>query len=398
MFSRLRQFFAPERKSLAAPDAALLAALGASGPTAAGVSVGAGSALTMPAVSAAVTIISNAAACLDIRVMRREGADEVAAPDHPVAALLRDGPNAWTSTHQWIRDMVAGALLFDEGAASWVNRVGGRVAEAILYDRGCITVERALDGTGEKTFRLHGQEMAAADIVHVQAPLGRAPATLARESIGLALTLDAHAARLFSNGARPSGVLHLKDKATPDTVRKIKEAWQLAHGGGKSGGTAIIEGGAEYQQLTMTSVDAQYQEMRAFAVVEVARAFNISVTLLQDLERATWSNMEQAGLQFLNFTLEPWLREVEGALRRALFTDEERPNYVIRFDRDDMSRVDLTARATAINSLIASRVLSPNEGREWLGLSRRDGGDVYENPNTGASQPGTGAPQNGGPA
>lgn len=92
----------------------------------------------------------------------------------------------------------------------------------------------------------------------------------------------------------------------------------------------------------------------------------------------------------------PWLRALESAFRRALFTKDERRRFAVRFDRDDFTNVDLTARATAINSLVASRVINPNEGRSWLDLPPYAGGDEYANPNTGASQPGLG--HNGGPA
>lgn len=392
MFSRLRHLFAPERKSLATPDAALLALLGAGGPTAAGVNVGPSSALTVPAVACAVRAISEAAATLDVKVM--QGAEEVS--DHPAAILLRAEVNDWTDAFSFLRDLVAQALTHDEGGLAWVNRVGGVPVEVIHYEAGAITVERDMNGTREPSYRLNGAPIDARDVIHLQSPFGRSPVSLARESIGLCIILDAHAARLFGNGARPSGVLSLKDKTTPEALRKIKEAWQLAHGGGKSGGTAIVEGGAEYSQLTMSSVDAQYLELTRFQVLQIARAFRVPVTMLQDLERATWSNMEQAGREFLVYCLEPWLRTLEGALRRALFTPEERASGLrITFDRDDLTRADIGARATAYSSLIASRVLNPNEARGWEGLPPYAGGDAFANPNTGANQAGAAAPQDG---
>jgi phage portal protein BeeE len=112
--------------------------------------------------------------------------------------------------------------------------------------------------------------------------------------------------------------------------------------------------------------------------------------MLGDLSRATWSNSEQKGREFLTYCLEPWLRALEGALRRALFLSDERKRFAIRFDRDDLTRADLTARATAISSLISSRTLNPNEGREWLGLAPYDGGNEFLNPNITVSTRTTG--------
>ncbi|UJX47169.1 phage portal protein [Xanthobacter sp. YC-JY1] len=397
-FALLRSFRAAERKSLASPDADLLALFGAAGPTAAGVSVGPGSALAVPAVACAVRAISEACATLDVKVVRREaGRGDVEVPEHPALPLLRDAANDWTSGFEFIRDLAAQALIHDAGGLAWVNRVEGRPVEIIHYAAGFLSAEYDTAGTGEPLYRLQGRALPAGDVIHLRSPFGRSPVSLARESIGLALTLDAHAARLFGNGARPSGVLTVKGKTSPDAIRKIREAWHLAHGGSNSGKTAIIEGETEYAPLTMTSVDAQFLELTRFQVLQIARAFRVPVTMLQDLERATWSNMEQAGREFLVYCLEPWLRALEGALGRALFTAEERASGLRTvFDRDDLTRADIGARATAYSSLIASRVLSPNEARRWEGLPPYEGGDAFANPNTGANQPGASAPEDTG--
>lgn len=390
----LRSVVAPERKSLAAPDADLLARFGAAAPTASGVHVGPGSALTVPAVSCAIRALSEACATLDVKVMRREGTGEVEVADHPAARLLRDAANDWTDGFTFIRDLVAQALIYDAGGLAWVNRVGGRPVEVIHYAPGNLTVEYDPAGTGEPTYRLQGVPLRSADVIHLKSPFGRAPLNLARESVGLALTLDAHAARLFGNGARPSGVLTVKGKTTPEAVRRIKESWQLAHGGSNSGRTAVIEGDAEYAPLTMTSVDAQFLELTRFQVLQIARAFRVPVTMLQDLERATWSNMEQAGREFLVYSLEPWLRALEGCLRRALFTADEFPTHRIVFDRDDLTRADIGDRASAYSSLIAARVLNPNEARAWECLPPYAGGDTFANPHTSTTLPaGAAAPQ-----
>lgn len=152
-----------------------------------------------------------------------------------------------------------------------------------------------------------------------------------------------------------------------------------------SGRTAILYDGAEFEPFTFTSVDAQFLENRQFQIEEIARAFNIPAPMVGDLSRATWSNSEQKGREFLSYTLEPWLRGLEGALRRALFNDEERADHVIRFDRDDLTRADLATRATTINSLIASQTINPNEGRHWIGLPPREGGYDFMNPNISAA-------------
>ncbi|WP_035026606.1 phage portal protein [Gemmobacter nectariphilus] len=348
-------------------------------PTAAGVTVGASDALRVPVVANAIQLISEAVASLDVMVKRVEGGAEIDVPDHPVLALLRDEANEWTSGFELIRQIVADALMSDWGGMVWVNRVGGEPRELLRYRAGMLSCETD-SNTGERQYRLSARPIPARDVIHLLPPLGRAPLTLAREAIGISIALDRHVGSLFANGARPSGILKIP-KMAEDAVKTVRDAWNATHGGGRSGKTAVLLNEADFVPLTMTSTDGQFLENRRFQIEEIARAFNIPAPMVGDLSRATWSNSEQKGREFLSYTLEPWLRGLEGALRRALFSDAERATHVIRFDRDDLTRADLATRATTINSLIASRTINPNEGREWLGLPPREGGDEFLNPN-----------------
>lgn len=376
------------RKSLASPSDELEAIFGI-GPTLSGASVTATEALKVPAVASAVRIISEAAASLDLAVKEigPDGTERIV-KGHPVLPLLRDQANDWTPGFELIRDLVIDALTCDVGALAWVNRVNGKVVEIIHYRRGVMSVEFD-QATGEPTYRLNSVVVPARDVIHLRAPFGRCPLTLAREAIGVATVMERHAARLFGRGARPSGALKFPKGMGEESVKKARAAWRLTHEGEDSGGrTAILYDGAEFEALTFNSTDAQFLENRKFQILEIARAFRVPPSMLFELDRATWSNTEQMGREFLVYCLEPWLKALEGALRRALIPAEERARLVIRFDRDDLTRADLSTRATVINSLIASRTINPNEGRDWLGLPPRAGGDEFANPNiTAAGSP-----------
>lgn len=376
---------APEKKSLASPDAAIEAIFGLT-PTATGITVSIAEALRVPVVANAIQIIAEAVASLDVFVKRIDGPDEIDVPDHQLLGLLRGEVNDWTTGFEFIRQIMVDALMSDAGGLAWVNRVGSGPQEVIRYRSSLVcTVDTE---SGERRYTLGNKPVPARDVIHLLPPLGRAPLTLAREAIGIAVALDRHAARLFTRGARPSGALKFPKGMGEESVKKARAAWRATHEGEDTGGqTAILYDGTEFESFAFNSTDAQFLENRRFQIEEIARAFNIPTPMVGDLSRATWSNSEQKGREFLSYTLEPWLRGLEGALRRALFTDEERANFVIRFDRDDLTRADLTTRATAINSLISSQTLNPNEGRAWLGLPPRAGGDQFLNPNISAATP-----------
>src|SRR5690606_16934694 len=123
-------------------------------------------ALSVPAVAAAVRIIAEAAATLDVHVF--DGKERV---EHPVGTLLAGDVNAWTSGFELIRTLITDALTQDAGGFAWVNRVGGEVREVIRYEPGRLMAEFSPDGTGEPRYRLNGRPVIASDVIHVRGPL-----------------------------------------------------------------------------------------------------------------------------------------------------------------------------------------------------------------------------------
>ncbi len=389
------RFWPFTRKALT--DEQILKMLGGGVKTSSGIVVSADTALRTPAVAAAVRTISEAAASLDVRVVEiGEDGAETEVPDHPASALLKHDANDWTSGFELIRQLVVDALCRDQGGLAWVNWLHGKPVEIIRYRPGIIAAEYDADGSGKPSYRINGRSTPADEIIHVHSTFDKCPVTLCREAIGAARVMEQHASQLFGKGARPGGVIETDKTLGDDGIVKMLKGWRLSMDGADNAGkTGILWDGAKWRQMTLSSVDAQFQQLRLFQLQEIARAFNIPASLIGDLTRATWSNSAEMQRQFLQICLEPWLRALESALRRALFSKEDRKRFAIRFDRDDFTNVDLTARATAINSLVSSRVINPNTAREWLDLPPYEGGEEYANPNTGSSQPGMG--HNGGP-
>lgn len=392
---RLTRLFSKRDKALT--DDQILDLLGGGVPTATGVSVSVVNALRVPAVATAVRTISEAAASLKCKIVQiNEDGSETEVVSHPALRILRDEANDWTSGFEFIRSIMVDALCRDQGGLSRVTHSSdGRPLEAIRYRPGYVQVDYP-DETLQPRYRINGILQDAGDIIHLKGAFDKAPLTLCREAIGVAMVMEQHAGRLFGKGARPGGVIESPKALGDEGAKRMLAAWRKAMDGAENAGkSAVLWDGAIWKQMTLNSVDAQFQQLRLFQLQEIARAFNLPATLLGDLTKATWSNSAEMHRQFLQICLEPWLQALESALRRALFSKDDRKNHAVRFDRDDFTNVDLTARATAISSLRSSMVLTRNEARDWLDLPKVDDGDTFENPNTGSSQPGMG--HNGGP-
>ncbi|MGN8117499.1 phage portal protein [Labrys sp. 22185] len=382
-----------QASSLSTPEAWLLEIMGAQ-PALSGVTVNPRTAMGCTPVRAAVQAIAEPLGSLPVIVYKRTGDGKERASDHPVYRLLHDRANPWTSATDFREQLARDALLHGDGLA-FINRdSSGQPVELLRLTSDAIQISQD-DLTGEPSYKAttgSQRVFAASDVIHIKAPSldgysGLSIVSSCKEAIGLALVLEQHAARLFGNGAKPSGILSVKNTLKDGALANIRAAWVAAHGAGKSGNTAVLDADTEYQQLTMSSVDAQFQEMRAFAVAEIARAFRVPPILLQDLGRATFNNSEALGQQFLTFTLLPWIKRIEGEIALKLFAgdDEHFAEYLV----DDLLRADFAARAESYSKLIAARVLNPNECRAMENRPAYEGGNAFENPNTstqGAAQ------------
>ncbi|MBN9347555.1 MAG: phage portal protein [Devosia sp.] len=391
---RLGNYILFEKKQT---DAEILEMLGGGVETSAGVQVSPDSALRVPAVAAAVRTISEAAACLRIGVVSiAADGTETPQPSNDVHKLLNGDVNDWTSGFELVRQLMVDALCRDPGGLAWVNRSSdNRILEIVRYAPGIIGCEYAPDGSGRPvTYRINGRPTPPSDIIHLKGTFDKSAVTLAREAIGIAVVMQKHAARLFGKGARPGGVIQMLKGLGDEGAKRMLKGWKAALEGAENAGkTGVLWDGATWQQMTLNSVDAQFQQLWLFIIQDLARCFNIPAVVIGEMSRATWSNSAEMQRLFLMLCLEPWLKAIEASFTRALFpksaaNDNER--FAVRIERDDFSKVDLAVLATAINSLVASRVLNPNEGRDWIRMPKGPAElDKFANPNTGASQPGT---------
>ncbi|MCQ0986030.1 phage portal protein [Jiella sp. LLJ827] len=345
--------------------------------------------MRVPAVSAAVTLISTSIGSIPASITRTVNGSKVEATNHPAFRLVAKAANDRVSAGKLRERLIFDALTTGNGYA-FANRVNGRVIETVRLDPAAVSIQ--LDQmTGEAIYRstANGAVLDPADLIHVPAPVtfdgvtGVSPIQLAREAIALAIVLEQRAARLFGTSARPAGVIQAPQGVTPEAAAKAKASWEASHGGAEvSGKTPVLYDGMTFEPLIFSSVDAQFIESRREQTVEIARAFNVPATMLQELQHGTFSNTEQMARQFVTYTLTPWLSTIAGELERALLSDEDRDDHSIEFDTDALLAVDTATRVDRIQKLRSAGVLTANDVRREEGYPALPDGDTLASPFT----------------
>ena len=193
--------------------------------------------------------------------------------------------------------------------------------------------------------------------------LGISPIAYARESIGLSLATEKFGSQLFRNGAKMGGVLEHPNKIGQEAYSRLKDSFDNAYNGENSHKTAILEEGMKFTKISMTADDSQFLETRKYQRSEIASIFRVPPHMIGDLERATFSNIEQMSLEFVTFTLMPWLVRFEKAIKRDLLTPKERKEYHVKFNVASLLRGDATARSDYYHNGILDGWMTRNEAR-----------------------------------
>ncbi|MFI0847883.1 phage portal protein [Mesorhizobium sp. IMUNJ 23232] len=354
-------------------------------PTSSGIVIGEASAAREPTAGSAIRLLAGVLATTKVHLYQRgEDGERARADSHPAEKLVANFSNSWTPAPDLRRAMMCEAV--NHGVAyALVSKVRGSPRELIQLPRSAVT-RTTDDATGEPSFSvsLKGggtRRYAFSDILEIRPWGGRSLTGDGADAIARALTLADHAAKLFRNGAKPSGILKIPGRLNELAAKRISDAWTSSFGGENSGRTAVIEEGGSFEQITMSAVDAEYSASMTAAQEDVARCYGVPLTLLNHLEHATWKNPEQLALQFLQYSMLPVFESWQGALARCLLTPEERENYFFEFDLNGFAKADLATRAAAYSTLITARVLNPNEVRAKENMpGYGPAGDEYANP------------------
>ncbi len=202
---------------------------------------------------------------------------------------------------------------------------------------------------------------------------------MAKNAIGMAIACEEYGAKFFANGAAPGGVL--EHPGTIKDPQRVRESWQSTFGGsGNANKIAVLEEGMKYTPIGISPEQAQFLETRKFQINEIARIFRVPPHMVGDLEKSSFSNIEQQSLEFVKYTLEPWLVRWEQSIQRTLFSPEEKKRYFAKFNVEGLLRGDYASRMSGYATARQNGWMSANDIRELENMDRipaEEGGDLY---------------------
>ena len=364
-------------------------------PSSSGQVVNEETAMQSVAVYSCIRILAESIAGLPLHVYRslpsggRERANE-----HPLSRILHDEPNPEMSSFVY-RETVMGHMLLYGNSYSQIIR-NGRGEVVALYPLLPNKMEVGRNAGGQLMYTYYRDvgegapgrkagycKLSRDEVLHIPALgfdglVGYSPIAMARNAIGMSLAAEEFGAKFYANSANPSGVIeYAKEIKDPE---QFKRDWDAKHSGLNQHKTAILEDGMTFKPIQIHPTDAQFLETRRFQLHEIARLFRIPPSMLGDLERATYNSAEQMSLDFVKFSLNPWLARLEQAFFQSLLLPGEKGTYFIRFNLDGLLRGDHKARFESyalgiqngiysVNNILALEELNP--------LSEEEGGNLH---------------------
>jgi HK97 family phage portal protein len=366
------------------------------GGTTSGKTVNERTAMQTTAVYACVRILSEAVAGLPLHIYRyRADGGKERIPMHPLYHLLHDEPNPEMTSFVFRETLMSHLLLWGNAYAQVVRNGRGQAVALYPLLPSKMDVSRAANGELLYTYYRDADEtglnpkggyitLRRDEVLHIpglgfDGLIGYSPIAMAKNAIGMSLATEEYGASFFANGANPGGVLEhpgvIKD------VGRVKDSWNSAYqGNGNAHKIAVLEEGMKFQAIGIPPEQAQFLETRKFQINEIARIYRVPPHMVGDLEKSSFSNIEQQSLEFVKYTLDPWVVRWEQSLQQSLLLPSEKPSLFIRFNLDGLLRGDYQSRMNGYAVGRQNGWMSANDIRELEDMNRitaEEGGDLY---------------------
>lgn len=366
------------------------------GRTTSGKPVNERTAMQTTAVYACVRILAEAIASLPLHIYEyQDDGGKKLVHDHPLYYLIHDEPNPEMTSFVFRETLMSHLLIWGNAYAQIIRDGAGRVLG--LYpllpdkmdvqrdDKGNIYYVYSRNSDENPMFKEYGNiKLKAGDVLHIpglgfDGLIGYSPIAMAKNAVGMTLACEEYGASFFANGANPGGVLEhpgvLKDPS------KVRESWNSVYRGvNNAHKIAVLEEGMKYQQIGIPPEEAQFLETRKFQINEIARLYRIPPHMVGDLDKSSFSNIEQQSLEFVKYTLDPWVIRWEQSLQRSLLLPGEKGKYFIKLNVDGLLRGDYQSRMNGYAVGRQNGWFSANDIREMENMNPipdEEGGNLY---------------------
>ena len=314
--------------------------------------------------------------------------------DHPLYRLLHDEPNPEMSSFVFRETLMTHLLLWGNAYAQIIRNGKNEIVALYPLMPNKMSVDRDENGRLYYTYYRGSDEaiknkefsvtLQPSDVLHIpglgfDGLVGYSPIAMAKNAIGMAIACEEYGAKFFANGAAPGGVL--EHPGTIKDPQRVRESWQSTFGGsGNANKIAVLEEGMKYTPIGISPEQAQFLETRKFQINEIARIFRVPPHMVGDLEKSSFSNIEQQSLEFVKYTLDPWVIRWEQSIQRSLLNSEEKKKCFAKFNVEGLLRGDYQSRMNGYAIGRPNGWVSANDIRELENLDRipaEDGGDLY---------------------
>ena len=341
-----------------------------------------------------VRVLAESMGMLPCQLLKKTDRVRLPATGHRLYPLITMAPNSYMTAQEFWELLVACLCLRGNFYAYKVSALGN-VGELLPLNPDIVTPKLKDDWTVEYNvnFKSGTKVLTQDEIWHVRLFTldglnGLNPIAYARQALGLGQAMDAHAAKLFTNGAVTSGVLRTEQELSPEAFDRLKTEFQGEHMGvANAYKPMILEMGLDWKPISLNAQDTQFIESKKLTEAQICGLFRVPPHLVANTENMTLNNIEHMGMSFVNYSLVPIMTRIEHRIQVGLLNEKDRLTHYAKFNAGALMRGDLKGRYEAYAKGIQWSILNSNECRDLEDMNPREGGDVYLTPMNMTTKP-----------
>lgn len=355
------------------PRVWLQSAFGGGGPTAAGITIGPNEAVGLDGYFACLRAIMEDVGGLPKVLQRLTQKGKARERVRTAPANLLRRPNPYMSGQAFVESLTGQALSHGGGFAEIQRSASGDPVALWPIHADFVTVHKDEQGVYFRVLGFNGNPTVIVpweDMLHVHGAgpngyEGWSIAQLAREDLALAKARKIYSGSFYRNRTQVGGVIEYAKRLDAEKITSLRSSWVETYGTpGNAWKPVILESGMKYTPTAIPPKDAEYVDSERFGVVVMCRWFRMPPHKVASLDRATFSNIEHQGIEYVQDCLTPWVLRWEAELEAKLLGDPEGTgNLRVRFVLQGKLRGDYPTRTAGYRTLISTGVMTPNEAR-----------------------------------